>query len=284
MTRAEALTRVKTVAAAVGWIVLFVVVGLVVSALLLQLVGPREGSRWWTAQIGACSVAGFGLATWLIGRVANKRSWADMGWGEPRLLLLRLARGTALGVVMAGIAVFLCLAAGARLERASTEGWLSAAAPLAVGFLLAALAEELWFRGYPLRCLADATSRWLATVLLAAAFAAAHLANPGADALATVNLALAGLWLSVAFFSRGAMPGAWGLHFGWNAGLALGVGATVSGLEFDLPGPEYAAGPWWWIDGGDFGPEGGLVGTIVFVVGIAMLVRHKWRSPREWLA
>src|SRR5439155_935545 len=99
----------------------------------------------------------------------------------------------------------------------------------------------------------------LATWLGAIGFGLAHLGNPSATAFSTVNVALAGVWLACAFFSPGAMPLAWGAHFGWNATLALGFEAPVSGYVFPQPAIAYRAGAHGWIDGGAFGPEGGIV-------------------------
>ncbi|HXF95327.1 MAG TPA: CPBP family glutamic-type intramembrane protease, partial [Gemmatimonadales bacterium] len=156
--------------------------------------------------------------------------------------------------------------------------------PLALGLLLAALAEELLFRGYPLRRLADAVGRRAAALVLAAAFGAAHLGNPNATALGALNTGLAAVWLATAFFSAGGMPLAWGLHFGWNAGLGLGFDAPVSGFTFDLPHLDYAPGRAAWLDGGAFGPEGGVAATLVFAAGTLVLARWPGPAPEEELA
>jgi len=150
-------------------------------------------------------------------------------------------------------------------------GWGRAAFPLGAGLLLAALTEELAFRGYPLRRLADAVGAGPATTLGAIGFGLAHLGNPSATTFSTVNVALAGVWLACAFFSRGGMPLAWGAHFGWNTTLALGFEAPVSGYVFPSPAITYHAGAHRWIDGGAFGPEGGLVTTLVMLAGTAAL-------------
>src|SRR3989442_896934 len=115
---------------------------------------------------------------------------------------------------------------------------------------------------------------WLAWGSLASVlgFGLAHLGNPGATAFSTLNVALAGVWLACAFFSPGGMPLGWGAHFGWNATLALGFAAPVSGYAFPLPAFEYRPGRHGWIDGGAFGPEGGIVSTLVMLAGTAALV------------
>jgi len=274
MARAVFLERAIAIARAIGWLVVFAIVGVAVTTLLIAVLRVPDETGWGMALSSGSAVVGFGFATWLVGHVLNRRSVAALGWSEPDRLPARLAAGVGIGVVMAAGAVALgVILSGARLALDPATGFAAVALPLVVGLLAAALAEELMFRGYPLRRLADAVGPWMATALLAVGFAIAHGANPNVTAFGTVNIAIAAVWLAVAFFSRGAMPLAWGLHFGWNAGLALGFEAPVSGLTFDLPAVDYAAGRHAWIDGGSFGPEGGLVGTLAFGIGAVALLR-----------
>src|SRR5437879_11518338 len=112
-------------------------------------------------------------------------------------------------------------------------------------------------------------------LILALLFGIAHARNPSATVFSTVNVALAAVWLSFAFFSAGGMPLAWGAHFGWNAGLAILFDAPVSGYAFHVPVVEYAPGAHAWLDGGAFGPEGGIVATIALVTGTLYLLTRK---------
>lgn len=91
-------------------------------------------------------------------------------------------------------------------------------------------------------------------------------------------MALAGVWLACAFFSPGAMPLAWGAHFGWNATLALAFDAPVSGYAFAVPGIDYRPGTHAWVDGGAFGPEGGVAATLVMLAGSAGLAAWTRRA------
>jgi hypothetical protein len=108
--------------------------------------------------------------------------------------------------------------------------------------------------------------------------------NPQIGVLATINIALAAVWLAAAFFSTGGMALAWGLHFGWNAALGLGFDAPVSGFAFDVPGVDYFPGAHAWVDGGRFGPEGGVIGTLVVLGGVAAVLGRRARTLRAWLA
>jgi hypothetical protein len=264
---------------------LFAAVGLGATLVLTAVVPGVGGGVWWMARNGVYQLVGFGLATWLVGRLANRYGWDRMGWRAPRTLPRHFLVGLGMGAGLATLAVLLAVAtdhAGVHLTH--TGGFAAVAAPLAVGFCAAALSEELMFRGYPLRRLADAVGPGAAIGLLAVGFGIAHLANPAASVLSTVNIALAAVWLGAAFFSRGGMALAWGLHFGWNAGLSLAFDAPVSGLAFDVPGVDYTPGAHAWLDGGRFGPEGGLIGTIVFACGVTLLLGRELLRPRAWLA
>jgi hypothetical protein len=88
------------------------------------------------------------------------------------------------------------------------------------------------------------------------------------------------VWLSVGFF-LGGMGLAWGLHFGWNAGLGLLFDAPVSGYLFRVPAVEYAPGPHAWVDGGAFGPEGGIVATVALIAGTLFLLTRPGAFSRQ---
>jgi membrane protease YdiL (CAAX protease family) len=274
--RVSFAARAKSTGVAVAWIVAFAVAGGVPTWMLFR-VGPRPSPVWSLAWNSFTAVVGFGLATWLVGRVLERRSWVDLGWRPRTGFSLALFGGTALGAMMAAGAVGLAVLVGGATITTTGQwaGWEAALLPLGVGFVLAALTEELMFRGYPLRRLADAVGAVPATAVGAIGFGLAHLGNPSATLVSTVNVALAGVWLACAFFSPGAMPLAWGAHFGWNATLALGFAAPVSGYVFSVPAVAYHAGARGWIDGGAFGPEGGIVSTVVLLAGAAALVA--WR-------
>ena len=203
--RVSFAARARGPAVAIGWVAAFAVAGAAAgygfTLVPLRLVIDFDfDPRWALARSALPWAAGFALATWLVGRVLDHRSWEELGWRPRPGLPLALLGGTAL------------------------------------------------------------------------AFGLLHLGNPGATAFSTVNVALAGVWLGAALFSPGAMPLAWGAHFGWNATLALGFAAPVSGYAFPLPALAYRPGAHAWIDGGAFGPEGGVVSTLVMLGGTAALV------------
>ena len=266
---------VKRVGIALGWLILFIAVAVGVIIGLSELVPGWGGQQWFVARSGVYAVIGFGVATVIVGRLLNKYSWDRMGWH--RTAWPQLGRGAILGAVMAAVAVGLAVVLdGARVHvTRDSSVWASIALPLILGFVVSALAEELAFRGYPLRRLGDAVGVLPAMLALAIAFGLIHAKNPNATVFGTVNVALAAIWLSLAFFSAGGMPLAWGAHFGWNAGLAILFDAPVSGYAFQVPVVEYTPGAHAWVDGGAFGPEGGIVASLALAGGTVYLLTRK---------
>ncbi len=110
----------------------------------------------------------------------------------------------------------------------------------------------------------------------AAAFAALHLLNPGISLLAVVNLTLFGIFASVCFIKTENIWLVGALHSVWNLVQGNVYGIKVSGMETSCTvfssamteGMEL-------LNGGDFGLEGGLAVTIVFMAGTAFFLFYK---------
>jgi membrane protease YdiL (CAAX protease family) len=273
---------------AIGWSIAFVVLVLVLTGLLafglaLVVAGSADGAVAWLGTTGPGPVLLQGLAmilasalfTWLIGVRVFRLTLQDLryrvshrgaGFGVGALVGA-LAAGTGLAVA--------ALAGGAEWTRdAGTAGdYVGTVATTLLILAPAALAEELIFRGVPLLILAAALGRGSAVVLIAVAFALVHLQNPNVTALAIGNIALAGVFLGLAFYAPGGIWTAWGAHLGWNGALAA-LDAPVSGVPFRIPFIDYEPGAPAWLTGGAFGPEGGLSSTLALT--IAVLVARRW--------
>ena len=137
---------------------------------------------------------------------------------------------------------------------------------------IAALAEEVAFRGYPFQRLIDATNPAIATIAVSLLFGFIHLGNPGATFASTIVTVFAGWLLSIAYLRTRALWVAWGFHFTWNATMGILFGLPISGItNFSPVVASNAVGPLW-ITGGDYGPEGSLVCAIVILVLIFVLI------------
>jgi membrane protease YdiL (CAAX protease family) len=275
---------------AIGWSIAFMLVGISVSGALMSLwalvaygdvalglatllePGPTQ-----TVVAGGSQLAGFAFATWLVGfRLLHLRP-AQLRWAGPRIGTRGLALGLILGAAAAGIALLAAVVlANSHWSRdaGGLGDYLGQVVKTSLVLAPAALSEEVMFRGIPLILLAAAIGRATALVVVAGlVFALFHGLNPGVTALGLGNIALAGIFLGVAFYAPGGLWTAFGAHLGWNATLAA-LDAPVSGLPFQIPFIDYRAGEPVWLSGGHFGPEGGLLATVAITA--ALLITLRW--------
>lgn len=240
---------------------------------------PGDPAEGLTA--GSIRLVAGALIAGLLWAAAGWKSWRAQGWPGWLPGLRCFGRGLGIGLAMAAAAVALeLLTGGATLQRTGepVAAWLVAAGWAVTSLTIAALGEELLFRGFPLARAADVVLPAVAALVLTVGFTALHGGNPGVTAVGLLNIGLASLVLSAAFFWWGGLPAAWGIHLGWNAGLGVMVDAPVSGIQLRMPAIEFVESGADWITGGAFGPEGGLVATVVMTVALALLL-HRRPTP-----
>ncbi len=234
--------------------------------------------------LAAALGAGWATLAWLDGGRPG-----DLGFAVSARTPREIGRGVLVGMLMMAAVVVLLVVAGALRYRPEAGGpygllaaWLGGAALLA----LPAASEEALFRGYPFQLLVRTTGPIPALVLTSAAFAGAHLWNPDVGPFALTNIFLAGIVLGSAYLRTGSLWAATGLHLAWNWTMGSVAELPVSGLTL-LHTPLYDAverGPHW-LTGGGFGPEGGLVGAVGFLAGMALLSllpRAAAAVPKWW--
>ena len=283
-----AQSRTVEVLKALGWIALFAIVGLVLTTLIalayVRLALPpghrlsmldRPGLDSLLLQ-AITTVAGFGLASWLIGGAANRLTLQDLRWKGTGSPLLWFPIGLALGIVPALVALALSMIGGhasVAADSGTATDYLARLIPTLLVLAPAALSEEIIFRGVPQVLLSKRLGRAATVTLLSIGFAAAHIKNPNVSPFALVNIAIAGLFLGAVFYLPGGIWTAFGAHLGWNATLAASD-APVSGLSFNLPWINYLPGSPNWVSGGAFGPEGGVVTTLAMGAGMIWVIRR----------
>lgn len=139
--------------------------------------------------------------------------------------------------------------------------------------LVASLAEEVAFRGYPFQRLIEAMGPTMATLVLSGVFAVVHAGNPDSSGGSILVTVLAGWLLALAYLRTRALWLPWGLHFAWNASMGILFGLPVSGLRmFSSVVSSNPHGPLW-LTGDGYGPEGSAVAAVVLLVSMVVLVR-----------
>ena len=224
----------------------------------------------------------------VMARFVDKRPLSTLGFGPPRLF--DLFTGTVIGaaILLAPLGVLLAIGAA----RYAPD--LSSFAPeaLALGVLLCffnVVTQNVLVRSYVFQELWAKYGAWIATGVTTAIFVALHAApitSGGTKGLiAGANVLLASLLLSLAYVRTGQLWLAIGIHFGWNGlqGPVLNINVTGSELAFghwrlfEFPGDPL-------LTGGAMGIEGGLVGLIGPLTGLAIVAFAFKQQPKPSFA
>lgn len=220
-------------------------------------------------------------AGYVCARILEGLPWRALGLSFHTGWLRDLLIGSAVGIASLTVAAAVAAAGGGLTFRFSGRGALLQVGQTlifsAMLFVLAALAEEALFRGYPLQTLTRAKLVWLAVLLTSVPFAAVHLRNPNVAAGFTfINTSLAGVWLAVAYLRTRSLWFPLGVHWAWNWALGSLYGLPVSGITDLAPYPLLHGvdlGPAW-LTGGSYGIEGGLACTVTLMVSTLFI----WRT------
>lgn len=226
------------------------------------------------------------LMTMLFCKVIQKRKMRTLGFKKPGMWK-EYGIGLVVGFVMMAVIVLVGVVTGSMTltfnPEAATGAGIGMLVLLFFGFVLQGMSEEVLCRGYFLVSLARKKGyMWMAVIVNAVAFAALHLGNAGIAPLAFVNLILFGIFASVYFVKRGNIWGIAAIHSIWNFAQGNIFGVLVSGNDFGTTIFKSEINEsMTLINGGDFGLEGGILVTIVMIVGTLMMLITKQKDVAE---
>jgi membrane protease YdiL (CAAX protease family) len=133
-------------------------------------------------------------------------------------------------------------------------------------FVVVALFEEFFFRGYSLHTLADGIGFWPAVILLAVSFGLVHKANSGENWVGVAGVVFVGLFWSFTLKRTGSLWFALGMHATFDFGETFLFSVPDSGMIFPghlsnatLHGPN-------WLTGGAPGPEASVIDFLILAV------------------
>ena len=254
-------SRYLTLALKAGVYALFAIVLLTfLPSLLLPVMGYLA-----TAALGTFAAAA--IANALALRIYEQKTLASIGLFWNPASRRNLSVGL-LGGIGAALAVLLLpvIARASDLEPVPNEHfrWPSLLF-VSIILLFGAIGEEMLFRGYAFQILLGPVGPFATILPVAVLFGFAHLNNQNVTTVGIANTMLWGVLFGYAFLLSGDLWLPIGLHFGWNWTLPL-LGVNLSGFTMNVTGyaMHWRIGVLW--SGGAYGPEGGLLGTIVLIV------------------
>ncbi|MCC7369278.1 MAG: CPBP family intramembrane metalloprotease [Chloroflexi bacterium] len=249
-----------------------------------ELLGVLSAASTTTLGMTAATALGTVLSVWVMWRWFDGPALLDLGLRPRRGWLADSLVGLGLGPAMFGLMLALLLLVG----WVQVTGGSISASQLAVAlltYLLVALSEEVFARGWILQVLERGRGRVWAVVGSSAIFSILHGANPNITLMALVGLFLAGLLFAQAYLMTRQLWLPIALHLSWNFSEGPIFGFPVSGmasqglLTVTPTGPEV-------MTGGAFGPEAGavvIVGMVLASAVIAGLARTRPQRPQaEW--
>jgi uncharacterized protein len=190
-------------------------------------------------------------------------------------------RGAALGWGMLLVAILPMMLSGALHPEFSLapHSWGLALLSLAT-LAFATLALEVAFRGFLLTRLIAATSPVAATIILSLSYALLSGYGSNATMLSIVVTFFLSVVFSIAYLRTHALWLGWGLHFAWNASMAVLFGLPIAGnanynnLVFtSVSGPD-------WLTGGPYGPQAAAFTVVVLLA--AIIVLYSISRTYEW--
>ena len=231
----------------------------------LLLVGYGAMGFWIDRQLGPISQQGLPRR---VGWASEAGLGVAFGWGMVVACVLPMT-------VIGGIAIYFS-------AQASSWEWLVADAAF---FALAALAEEIAFRGYGFQCFARAVGPFGATIGFATIYAIVQRLTGGSGTASFATAFAFTALLSMAYLRTRALWVSWGINFGWKASQALIFGLAVRGVTSHSPVVQGdPMGPFW-LTGAAYGLDGSWFAFIIFVAALIALARltrdldYRYNSP-----
>ncbi|GKU25643.1 CPBP family intramembrane glutamic endopeptidase [Clostridium folliculivorans] len=183
--------------------------------------------------------------------------------------------GFLLGLLLMSLeAVFLCVTNNAEISKGNFTFYnLLSFLVVIVSWIIQGASEEILIRGFALQAIIAKYNVLVGVLVSSLIFAALHLFNPGISLLAFINLILFGIIAALLALYTESLWASCALHSAWNFAEGNIYGFLVSGTHASgntLAFINYKANNL--INGGLFGPEGGLADTLISIIAIVILI------------
>lgn len=149
------------------------------------------------------------------------------------------------------------------------------------GFIIQGASEEIIIRGYLMTSIGANYSIRTSVIISSVFFSFIHIGNSELALISIINFTLMGVFLALYIICFDNIWGACAIHGMWNFIQGSLYGVNVSGVN--IPNSifnAYSAEEKVYINGGDFGAEGGLAVTIVMLLFLMLLLLYMRKSER----
>ena len=207
----------------------------------------------------------------LFWKLMDKKPLGQMGLALGKSGLTDLAYGLILGAISITAVFLIMLMTGqiVAVKGVSKPNFILVFLGDLLLMVFVGIGEEMFARGY---CMSILRRSHVSVVLIVpnVIFSLLHIFNKNVGVIPLVNLFLIGVLFSLMFLRRGNIWMPIGYHITWNFFQGSVFGMPVSGISFDglimsRPVEDNI------LNGGGFGPEGGLIVTALILVSILLI-------------
>jgi len=216
-------------------------------------------------------------------KIIMRSPLSHMGLDSFKRHIKELIIGLSIGAVSISVVFFAIVLSG----NAKVESWIPHFSFDTIIylflFILVGFAEEIYGRGFIMSTLRQTRSVPVIVIVSSIIFALLHSGNSGIGILPYINLTLVGLFFAYIYLKSGNIWMCIGYHITWNYFQGNVYGFPVSGMDTKgIITTMYEKNNI--INGGQFGPEGGLLVTVVILIGFLFVNIFYQNSNYDFLA
>ncbi|WMJ80012.1 type II CAAX endopeptidase family protein [Clostridium sp. MB40-C1] len=222
------------------------------------------------------SIVALFITLFIVLKLFEKRNFQDIGLNSIKENGRNLFYGMILGAIsIIVIAIVLITTENIKFQNSFINPQFNKNTLLGIFlFILVAINEETLCRGYIFTTLNQMNKPWLSAAMSSAFFAALHLLNPSVNLIGILNIFLVGMLFCFMYIKTKSLWMPIGFHFAWNYFQGNVFGFPVSGIS-EISGiynilylKENI------LTGGFFGPEAGIIATIVLILNFVLLSKR----------
>lgn len=198
-------------------------------------------------------------------KVLSKRKLEDMGLKNVFKCRKHLFIGLIMGIVSMTLVFLIIILTGSGYVVDLNPNFTMETLYYFIVFVFVGIGEETMTRGYFMSVLRQTKNMFLIFFISAVIFSLMHIFNSDFSLIPFINIVLVGMLFSYMYVKTGNILMPIGYHITWNYFQGSIYGLKVSGLDIDgVINTKYLS--YDILNGGGFGPEGGLIVTFVIII------------------
>lgn len=219
---------------------------------------------------------GFVIVTYFLWiRLFEKRKIKSLGLSINKSYIKKYCKGFGIGLLLMFISttIIVVFCGGViNLSGKMNSDFIMIFVFIIIGWVIQGAEEEIMIRGHMMPMLSKRMPVIFAIIISSSYFSILHLANPNIGFLPILNLFLFAFSMCIYALIEESLLGVCAIHSAWNFSQGNVFGFAVSGLDVNSYSIFKVTTQGTVFDGGKFGPEGGLINTMVISIFIIILI------------